>query len=458
MLDDDKYTNMVNLCNGFLTSALDSKIEVHIIRAMTLKSLSSWCIYNFEEAVDLVDQIDKIYIFDEHSDKLVHIYGADRGLIQYGFGALASVMIGDFKKALKFYNQVQEHLYSLNHIQSLVCCFTVQWITCHFLQMYSDAAIHFAAYLDRLVTQHGAHYNMFSHANKFFLELSQRLQKENNTPPSTRPQNINTVLQDTKSKNAKTIFDYNQLLIDSHTVSNTIELSKNTVNMILGVRYGKSLELVKAELCLTEAKRINKFLFHPHSNESTRGAVKEYCDAGIRFIDFCLVYYTVDGDINTLQCLTTKAEILVLLSSITIIHSDSVAFMNDIIEVECKDRDRFYEKEKEKEKEKEEKIDSNKMIINAKNCLDSALELGLKHRFEIAALVVGMHLVQLDLDIKKGKDLIIEFLLGVYNQGKIIKEEKITNVYTVINNLDDEYKWINDIPILCVAISLLHDK
>ena len=49
----------------------------------------------------------------------------------------------------------------------------------------------------------------------------------------------------------KNVFDYDKLIEDSKVCEST-----DSVSLILALRYGKGVELLKAELCLSEAKRL----------------------------------------------------------------------------------------------------------------------------------------------------------------------------------------------------------
>ena len=534
--DDEYHHNWMSIVEAFETTAVDSKIPVHIVRALSLKSLLGYCSNHFKEAVDLVDKMDEIYVHQNHSDQLIHIYGADRALMQYSFGAISCIMLGDFKRALSLAHKTEEYLGSLTHLQSVLTTSMLQFNVYLMMQMYGTAHSSFISLLS-FISFNGGHHNMFHLYLPLMYELGKRLgQTEVGFPsPSYSPHYGTTrrgsatsiigsvvsdidapadmaTLGDTELEllGYNPVFNYQKLLSTSLQCP-AIDPKKNPVPCILALRYGLGTELASAELCLLEAKKIqledlepqqlkrNFFtipeepgdaktfwcnaamsksyledsdseVFDPFEGEGSysdcgaedstgehtpmsgvtatgagpagqgeksdaqQSTARDFCEAGIRFIDFSLAgYQAYDSALNTLRCHLIKADLLVTLAKT--LESDRRKFRVP----------RLY------------KVDSastpGELRDSARKCLTDALEHGIKCAFKLPIVLVGIAFVQLDLNEEKGKSLIYEFLLYLLNQD--CPGRSVQDVFVAITDNGGQYGWMNNFPVLALAAKIL---
>ena len=526
--DDKNHSNWAKICDTYSVTAKESKIPVHIVRALSLQSLLCYCRNDFMGASDTVDQMDKVYNYNIHSEQLIHIYGADRALMQYAFGAVSCIMLGDFRRSLLMVNKTEEFLGSLTHLQSVLTTSMLQFNVHLLLQMYETAHIGFIGLLSFL-SFNGGHHNMFQMYIPLFAELGKRL---GIAPPETVPTSvasspfagatrrgsatslIGSVVSDMdvtvdmgalgdrelESLGYNSVFNYKRLLENSRECSSAAsDATKNPVPVILALRYGKGAELVSAELCYLEAKRLflegdayqspmripfssiaeakscsksfdsnmggssvwrsagdNTDSLEAETDEMhslqmemglvtgpsfeascSTGSAKDFCEAGLRFIDFTLEYYPIyDSTLNSLQCYILKAEILVTLSKI----QESYRSGNRLSPTSKSMSGRPH----------------NDLYKEAEKCLNLALELGVTNNFKLPILLAGTAFVQLNIDVEKGKSLLEEFLLYIVNQDKH-PQDNVLEIRTALLHSGEEYEWINNFPALVLAKSLLFD-
>jgi hypothetical protein len=526
--DDKNHSSWAKICDTYLVTAKESKIPVHIVRALSLKSLLCYCRNDYMGASDTVDMMDKLYNYNIHSEQLIHIYGADRALMQYSFGAISCIMLGDFRRSLHMVNKTEEYIGSLSHLQSVLTTSMLQFNVHLLLQMYEIAHIGFIGLLSFL-SFNGGHHNMFHLYIPLFAELGKRL---GIALPETIPSSaasspfagatrrgsatslIGSVVSDLdvtvdmgalgdrelESLGYNPAFNYKRLLESSRECNSaTSDAKKNPVPVILALRYGKGVELVSAELCFLEAKRLllegdayQSTMRVPFSaiaeerscsksfdsnmggssvwrsagdkNDSIEaemdemnslqeemglitgpsfeetcasGSAKDFCEAALRFIDFTFEYYPIyDSTLNSLQCYILKAEILVTLSKI----QDSYRTGNRLSPTSKSMSTR----------------QQNDLHKEAEKCLCCAIELGVINNFKLPILLAGTAFVQLNIDVEKGKRLIEEFLLYIVNQHKH-PNDTVIDVRTALLHSGEEYEWINNFPALVLAKSLLFD-
>jgi hypothetical protein len=424
-------------------------------------------------------------------------------------------MMGDFKKALKYYRKVNEDLKKVIHIQTKLVAAFFNFMCALQMQAYSVAYIDLSSCLNS-VLRNGGENHMFQEVSHLLAEQGRclaainsnvleesfipprRYSSGNTTPRSScrpsdtsrRPSNASRRLSNVSDgstsvlsdESVQNVFDYTQIIFDSEHLD-AIAVSKNRIAILLALRYGKGEEIWKAELCLLEARRLQassttlldtlarsnkKPLFQKSSVrnkltsimkplsgilasfwnktdrlvsngndmdsssveteakvEKKQDETKVYCLAGLRFLDFALATYPIyDSMINRLLCFVVKAELLVVLSGVVV---DS--------------NDRYM---------------SSELILAAKDCLQSALDLHLPCIFELPLLLTGLRYVQLELNVKKGKELLTVFLLGIINRDKA-PDEVTLDVNTVINDKTEIYEWMKDIPVLSTVIMLIRD-
>lgn len=423
-------------------------------------------------------------------------------------------MMGDFKKALKYYRKVNEDLKKVIHIQTKIVAAFFNFMCALQMQAYSVAHIDLGSCLNSIL-RNGGENHMFQEVSHLLAEqgrclaainsnvleesfIPPRRNSSGNTTPrssrrpsdtSRRPSNASRRLSNVSDgftsvlsdESVQNVFDYTQIIFDSEHLD-AIAVSKNRIAILLALRYGKGEEIWKAELCLLEARRLQassttlldtlarsnrKPLFEKSSVtnkltsimkplsgilasfwnktdrlvsngndmvssveseakvEEMQDETKVYCLAGLRFLDFSLATYPIyDSMVNRLLCFVVKAELLVVLAGVVV---DST--------------DRFM---------------SSELILAAKDCLQSALDLHLPCVFELPLLLTGLRYVQLGLNVKKGKELLTVFLLSIINRDKA-PDEVILDVHTVINDRTENYEWMKDIPVLSTVIMLVRD-
>lgn len=421
-----------------------------------------------------------------HSEQLIHTYGSDWVLFGYSAATLACIMMGDLKRALKYSRKVKLDLIEVSHVQTKACISTFEFTSYLLMEMYAEANYNFVSYLNAV--RDGAEHQMFQHINNYLVEVGKCLAASNSPDTlellgsasrrcSTSSDFASSVLSDDSMLN-KVEFNYDQLLVDSLHLD---AVAVNGISILLALRYGKGEEVWKAELCLLEARRLHaisstllatlphkknqkhsvskklKEIIKPFSGmlntiwnksetkfpngidvdslsgikeemERTLEDAKLYCEAGTRFLNFSLATYSShDSTVNTLLCLVMKAELLVVLASLS---SDSLKTKDSII--------------------------SNNLILSAKNCLQSALDMTISCDFELPLLLTGLRYVRLGVDVKKGKELLKTYLLGVINRDKAA-DKVVTDVYTVINTTAEENEWMTDISVLNTIILLLRN-
>ena len=588
--DDEKNSSWSHINEIFLATAKDSKINVHIIRALTLKSLLCFVNNDHKNAINLVEEMDQIFTQSIHSDQLIHIYGADRATVQYSFASISCILTGDFKKAIINYNKAEEYLGLLGHLQSVVITSMMQYVVYNSLKMYKLGNAKFKSFMNYL-SINGGHHNMFNLYIPLFEELGKRncesdvfsfirslssasshtsaadsinINKDRNKyndddKDYLKPDIISEYLENENekyltptgsfsplySRQSNHKFDYEKLINDSKYCE-----SSDTVPVLLASRYGKGVELLKAELCLSEAKRIyslkeyslkiekrskissysstspsqfnkkddstlstkynvgynmskrnesnleNKMrisaskvgcknslwqseeeeddyiespkFFNQSSiqeietskrNENKNGKYLktiEFCESGIRFIDFSFSFYSInDSTHNSLQCYLIKADLLVM-HAIVLEERNNEEFMK--YENESNNNtNNIYFKSSGKGNFHHNQINDNipyKLRQNAKDCLGAALELGITCNIQLPLILAGVRFIQLKLDEKRGKNLIIEFFTIIINRDRSVKITG-TDVNNVINIIDEEFAWMNNVPILVEAKSLL---
>ena len=591
--DDEKNSNWNHINEIFLNTAKDSKIPVHIIRALTLKSLLCFVNNDHKNAIILVEEMDLIFIQSIHSDQLIHIYGADRATVQYSFASMACILIGDYKKAIINYNKADEYLGMLCHLQSVVVTSMMQYVVYNSLKMYKIGYAKFKSFMNYL-SINGGHHNMFNLYIPLFEELGKRnnekdvfsfsrsfssqtsgadsINNSNNNKEKNKYNDddkeylkseiISEYLENENekyltptesfsplySRHSNHKFDYEKLINDSKNCE-----SSDTVPVLLALRYGKGVELLKAELCLSEAKRIyllkeysskvekksrfssssstsplqinkkNDFtnstkynsgynmpkiiesnlenkteistsnsgcknsILHPTiwQNEEEENYLKsskyvhrksfqendllkrnesekylkiiEFCESGIRFIDFSFSFYSInDSTHNSLQCYLIKADLLVM-HAIMLEEKNNDEFMR--YENDCNNNTNniYFKNRCSNDNLHHNQINDNvpyKLRQNAGNCLCAALELGVTCNIQLPLILAGVRFIQLKLDEKRGRYLIIDFFTVIINRDRIVKITG-TDVNKVVNIIDEEFPWMNNIPILMEAKSLL---
>ena len=517
--DDNAHKNWSNIVDVYLATAKDSKIPVHIVRSLSLQSLLHYCSNDFAGAIEGVYSMDKVYVYQSHSEQLIHIYGADRALLQYTFGAVSCIMLGDFQQAISLVHKTEEFLGSLTHLQSVLTTSMLQFVAYLLFQSYDTAYSCFITLLS-FISFNGGQHNMFHLYLPLYAELGKRLgytdlvQSSTTSPHtgSTRRGSttslIGSVVSDfdvmadlgtlgeteLESLGYPTLFDYKNLLVESRNLSvEVIDAKKNPVPVILALRYGKGTELVSAELCLLEAKRLleesllqqvtrDSFTMREESGTSdnhtgvssiwrsvgasrdseeecdqlgavegaasegkgrTKGAspggdnissvsaCREFCEAGLRFIAYSFEYYPAyDSVLNTLQCYLVKADILVTLHKI-----------------------QDYERSEDGLSSLSHMCFSD-LHMEAKRCLCAALELGVTYNFKLSTLLVGIAFVQLGLNVEHGKKLISEFMLFIMNLNRS-SDNVVVDVDIALDHRSGEYDWMHNFPILVLATSLM---
>lgn len=423
-------------------------------------------------------------------------------------------MMGDFQKALKYYRRVNEDLKKVIHIQTKIVAAFFNFMCALQMQAYSVAHIDLSECLNSILLN-GGEDNIFREVSHLLAEqgrclaaINSNVLEESFIPPFgnsssiksprsshrpsdnfRRPSNASrrlsyvsdgsiSILSDESVQN---VFDYTQIIFDSEHLD-AIAVNKKSIAILLALRYGKGEEVWKAELCLLEARRLQailtslsdtparinkKPLFQKSSvtkkltsimkpfsgiftsfwnktdrlvsNENNRDSsvdieakvekmqdeTKMYCLAGLRFLDFSLATYPIyDSMVNRLLCFVVKAELLVVLAGVVVDSNDPFI--------------------------------SSELILAAKDCLQSALDLHLPCVFELPLLLTGLRYVQLGLNVKKGKELLTVFLLSIVNRDKA-PNEVILDVHTVINDRTKNYEWMKDIPVLSTVIMLIRD-
>ena len=519
--DDTAHKNWSNIVDVYLATARDSKIPVHIIRSLSLKSLLCYCTNDFLGTIETVYIMDKTYVYQNHSEQLIHIYGADRALLQYTFGAISCVILGDFQQAVALVQRTEEYLGSLTHLQSVLTTSMLQFVFYLLLQQYDTAYNNFISLLN-FVSFNGGQRNMFHLYLPLYAELGKRLGytdfvQSSATSPHTGATRrgstsslIGSVVSDMdamadlgtlgeaelESLGYPPLFDYKSLLVGSKKLSlDVIDAKKCPIPVILALRYGKGIELVSAELCLLEAKRLFLDEFQPHKlkrcslsmkeeqrnfdlhhtggsaiwrsvgvsrdskdskeecdpvgaaegrysegkgprgpvleveSPSCGSAAQEYCEAGLRYLDFSFGYYPLyDSTLNSLQCYIVKADTLVTLQKIQ-------DFKRSKGELPTLSHLRYSD-----------------LHMEARQCLCSALELGVTYDFKFSLLLVGIAFVQLGLNVENGKKLLREFMLFLMNLNRS-SENVVIDVEVAIDS--GEYDWMHSFPILVLAKSLL---
>ena len=92
----------------------------------------------------------------------------------------------------------------------------------------------------------------------------------------------------------------------------------------------------------------------------------------------------------------------------------------------------------------------------AVRCLGDALDAGKSSNIQLQYLLVGMRFVVLGLDQRRGEGMIKDFILSIVNRDKN-QNDIVIDINLVINNCspEGEYAWMNSVPLLISAISLL---
>ena len=537
--DDRNNSNWANICEVYLTTARDSGIPVHTIRALTLVALLHYVRDEHLESIKVTDEMDSMYVQSNHSEQIIHIYGADRAIQQYSFGALSCILLGDFRGGLAYTEKADGFLRKLNHIQSVVVTSTLQCIIYLLLHMYERGENKYNIFINYLSVNGGQH-NMLNLYLPLFEELVRRFRLAENVPgiisssqcsssSSSSSSNSNSssstslsgVDVDQEREDAEEDnnhrFNYMKLIDESRQFD-----SKDNVRLILALRYGKGVELLKAELCCLEAERVraavraakiykeeneNIYQFSLLSSEELRSSTDsndcqrdnhdhnhndnnldidldldpdseggvpiwryfdspaescdfdiglsehsvqlkplhtdiqririgemtvelavQYCESGIRFLDYSLCFYPLhDSTLNSLQCFLVKADLLVLLARI---QDENIEYHPN--------------------------ISSQNLHVMAVRCLSDALDAGKSSNIQLQYLLVGMRFVVLGLDQRRGEGMIKDFILSIINRDKN-QNDIVIDINHVINNCspEGEFAWMNSVPLLISAISLL---
>jgi hypothetical protein len=430
-----------------------------------------------------------------HSEQLIHTYGSDWVLVGYAVAGLCCVMMGDLKKALRYYHKVKDNMMKVTHIQTKIVTATFQFMSGLIMQAYSMARIDFVSYLNAIVRDGGENH-MFVEVsyllveegkclalNESHKEPSRRTSSSNpsrrTSLPSRRPSNMSegsdgstSVLSDDSNEN-KIAFDYSQILVDSDHLD-AVAVSKNRIAILLALRYGKGEEVYKAELCLLEAKRLhvslttllatlarknertsvsNKLasimkplsgILAPFWNRTDRlGSNRHDLDSSVK------IEAKIEKirDESKIYCLAGLKFLDFSLATYPTYDSMVNRLMCFVVKAELLVVLADVTQNKE--------FIMSKLIDSAHACLQSALDLHLPFEFELPLLLTGLRFVQLGLNVKKGRELLTVFLLIIVNRDKA-PDEVIVDVNTVFNNIED-YEWMKDIPVISTVIMLIRD-
>jgi hypothetical protein len=523
--DDNAHKNWSNIVDVYLATARDSKIPVHIIRSLSLKSLLCYCSNDFAGAIEGVYSMDKVYVYQNHSEQLIHIYGADRALLQYTFGAVSSIVLGDFQQALALVHKTEEFLGSLTHLQSVLTTSMLQFVVYLLLQQYDTAYSNFISLLS-FISFNGGQHNMFHLYLPLYAELGKRLgytdfvQSSATSPhtSSTRRGSttslIGSVVSDIdgmadlgtlgetelESLGYPTLFDYKNLLEESRNLSvAVVDARKYPIPVILALRYGKGTELVSAELCLLEAKRLFLEEFQPNQLKRNSFTIKEES----RSFDLLNTGGGGSAIWRSVGASRDSEEECDLFGAVegTKSYSDGKGPRGPVVEGEtpsscgsgardyCQAGLRFLnfsfeyyplhdsalnslqcyivkadtlvtlEKIQEFERSKGgmstlSHMSFSDLHMEARKCLCAALELGVKYDLKLSILLVGIAFVQLGLNVKHGKKLLREFMLFIMNLNRS-SENVVVDVDIALDHCGGEYDWMHNFPILVLAKSLL---
>lgn len=521
--DDNAHKNWSNIVDVYLATARDSKIPVHIIRSLSLKSLLCYCCNDFAGAIEVVYKMDKVYVYHNHSEQLIHIYGADRALLQYTFGAVSSIILGDFQQALHLVNKAEEFLGSLTHLQSVLTTSMLQYIVYLLMQQYDTAYSNFISLLS-FISFNGGQHNMFHLFLPLYAELGKRLgytdsvQSSATSPPTSSTRRgsttslIGSVVSDMdamadlgtlgetelESLGYPTVFDYKNLLIESRNLSvAVVDARKNPVPVILALRYGKGTELVSAELCLLEAKRMFLEECQPHHLKRNSITTKEE-ESGIFEIlskGGSAVWRSVGASADSQDECDLFGE-----GAGTESYSDEKGPRGSVVEGGspssgsgardyCEAGLRFLDFSFESYPLSDSTLNSLQCYIvkadtlvtlhkiqeyerlngglstlpqmcfsdlptEARKCLCAALDLGVTYDLKLSTLLVGIAFIQLGLDGEHGSKLLREFMLFIMNLNRT-SENVVVDVDIALDQCGGEYDWMHSFPILVLAKSLM---
>jgi hypothetical protein len=69
--DDELNSKWASFCDRFIKTSKESKIDLHIMRAQANQSFMYWSSKRFSAAVDLIDEVDKIYVFQRYVSHII---------------------------------------------------------------------------------------------------------------------------------------------------------------------------------------------------------------------------------------------------------------------------------------------------------------------------------------------------------------------------------------------------
>jgi hypothetical protein len=449
-----------------------------------------------------------------HSEQLIHTYGSDWVLVGYAVAGLCCVMMGDLKKALRYYHKVKGNMMTVTHIQTKIVTATFQFMSGLIMQAYSMAHIDFASYMNAIVRDGGENH-MFVEFSYLLVEEgkclalneshkqpsrrtsssnpsrrtsnpSRRISSSNpsrrHSLPSRRPSNMSegsdgstSVLSEDSMEN-KIAFDYTQILVDSDRLD-AVAVSKNRIAILLALRYGKGEEVYKAELCLLEARRLHvslTTLLATLARKNKRPSVSNKLASIMKPLTGMLARapfwnradrsgsngHDLDSSVEIeakIEKIRKEAKIYCLAGIKFLDFSLATYPVYDsmVNRLMC-----FVVKTEllvvSADFTQNEDLIMSKLIDSAHVCLQSALDLNLPYEFELPLLLCGLRYVQLGLNVKKGKELLTAFLLIIVNRDKA-PDEVIVDVNTVFNDTTVDYEWIKDIPVISTVMMLIRD-
>ena len=101
ILQDDDLVFEQNLAAQFVRDTQTVGDSVHIIRALSMQCEVYGLVGKFQEAIELISEMEEMYDFERHSANICKHYGTDKAAMALAYRALWYHMIGDEENSMK---------------------------------------------------------------------------------------------------------------------------------------------------------------------------------------------------------------------------------------------------------------------------------------------------------------------------------------------------------------------